>query len=74
MLRCLTIDPMVAQPAVGGPHPVHLRLLCLFNPVVGTRQSFAAPFQSILPSVEMAFQPSVENQPVSLFLDTFKAH
>jgi hypothetical protein len=68
MLRYLTIDPMVAKPAVGGPHLVHLRLLCLFNPVVGTRPSFTVPFQSILPSIEMASRPSVESQPAPLFL------
>ena len=51
MLRYLTLDPAVARPAVGGPRPVHFRPLCLFNPAVGTRRSFAAPFRSD-PSIE----------------------
>ena len=31
---------------VGGAVAGHLRLLCSFNPAVGTRQGFAAPFAS----------------------------
>ena len=44
MLRCLTIDPMVARPSEGGPSPVQLKPLCLFNLDVGTHPGFAAPF------------------------------
>ena len=50
-LRYLTVDPAVARPAVGGPRSVHFGPLCLFNPAVGTRRSFAAPFRSD-PSIE----------------------
>lgn len=47
MLRCLTIDSVVARPRVDGPHPVQFRPLCSFCSAAGTRQGFTAPFQSI---------------------------
>lgn len=47
MLRCLTIDSVVARPGVDGPHPVQFRPLCSFCSAAGTRQGFTAPFQSI---------------------------
>ena len=47
MFRCLALDPVVARPAVDGPHPVQLRPLCLFNPAVVTRPGFAAPFRPV---------------------------
>ena len=46
MLRCLTIDPAVARPVVGGTHPVQLRPFCLFRHIGGTRWNFTAPFKS----------------------------
>ena len=47
MLRCLTIDSVVARPGVDGPRPVQFRPLCSFCSAAGTRQGFTAPFQSI---------------------------
>ena len=65
MLRCLTLDPVVAQPAVDGRPPVQLRSLCLFNPAVGTRQRFTIPFHCDPSSREVALQPPVKSQPAS---------
>ena len=62
MLRCLTLDPVVAQPAVDGRPPVQLRSLCLFNPAVGTRQRFTIPFHCDPSSREVALQPPVKSQ------------
>lgn len=47
MLRCLTIESVVARPGVDGPHPVQFRPLCSFCSAAGTRQGFTAPFQFI---------------------------
>ena len=51
MIRCLTIDSLVARPMKDGPRPVQFRPLCSFHPAVGTRSGFAAPF-SPTPSVK----------------------
>ena len=64
-LRCLTLDPVVAQPTVDRRPPVQLRSLCLFNPAVGTQQRFTIPFHCDPPSREVALQPPVKSQPTS---------
>ena len=62
MLRCLTLDPVVAQPTVDRRPPVQLRSLCLFNPAVGTRQRFTIPFHGDPPLREVALQPPGKSQ------------
>ena len=44
VVRCLTIDSLVARPVEDGPRPVQFRPLCLFHLTGGTRSGFAAPF------------------------------
>ena len=62
MLRCLTLDPVVAQPTVDRRPPVQLRSLCLFSPTIGTRQRFTIPFHGDPPLREVALQPPVKSQ------------
>ena len=62
MLRCLTLDPVVAQPTVDRRPPVQLRSLCLLSPTVGTRQRFTIPFHGDPPLREVALQPPVKSQ------------
>ena len=61
-LRCLTMDPAVARPAVDDPHPVQFRPLCLFHLVGGTRPGFAVPFHMTPPSCGAASQPPVKSR------------
>ncbi len=50
LMSAAGVSALVAlpRPAVGGPHPVQLRPICLFNPPAAARSSFMAPFETLL--------------------------